>query len=209
MAKKYWTYKGKKIPVKKYYPPTKKTNEQQYRELIRKVGQANKRLRAIKNEFGTLGWAGETLKDKTEMNLIKAWTSKGIRINKNMSKEQQKAVLKAINNFFKSKTSTIKGIKRVQREQIESLRITFSRDDVELTTEESKALYKRFEDRDYTTVTRFIKPSDLNVLIDVAKEHNDTFKQFMRRRVDSYITGIIDKNLRISLKAIYEKYVRS
>lgn len=208
MAKKYWTYKGKRIPIKKYYPPTKKTSEQQYRELIRKVGQANKRLRAIKNEFGTIGWAGETLKDKTEMNLIKAWTSKGIRVNKNMSEEQQKAVLKSINNFLKSKTSTIKGIKRVQREQIESLRVTFSRDDVELTTEESKALYKRFEDRDYTTVTRFIKPSDLNVLIDVAKEHNDTFNQFMRR-VDSYITGIIDEDLRISLRAIYEKYVRS
>lgn len=206
MAKKYWTYKGKKIPVKKYYPPTKKTSEQQYRELVRKVGQANKRLRAIKNEFGTLGWAGEILKDKTAFHMVDGWRgSRGVKINKKMTKEQQKAVLKSINNFLKSKTSTIKGFKRAQRLQIESLRVTFSKDDVELTNKEAKALYDRFENKDYDTITQYIKASDLNVLLDKTRTEHDTYKQFMTR-TKSYIGKIVDEDVRTALKNVYKRY---
>lgn len=203
MAKKYWIYKGKKIPVKKYYSPTKKTSEQQYRELVRKVGQANKRLRAIKNEFGTLGWAGESLKNKTEMNLIKAWTSRGIKVNKNMSEEQQKAVLKAINNFLKSKTSSVSGIKRTIKSQQEALKVN-----LDISTDESKTLYKFFEDKDFNYVTNYIDASSLFVLLEDSKEEQHSENEFIKR-IENYILVGEDESVRNSLKRIYNNYVRS
>lgn len=203
MAKKYWTYKGKRIPITKYYSPTKKTNEQQYRELIRKVGQANKRLRAIKNEFGSLGWAGETLKNKTEMNLIKAWTSRGIRVNKKMSEEQQKAVLKAINNFLKSKTSSVSGIKKTIKFQQEALKVN-----LDISTDESKTLYKFFEDKDFNYVTNYIDASSLFVLLEDSKEEQHSVNQFIKR-IENYILVGEDENVRNALKRIYNNYVRS
>lgn len=211
MAKKYWIYKGKKIPVKKYYPKKNKTSDQLYNELIRKVGQANKRLRAIKYEYGTLGWAGETLKEKTSFYLVDTFRARGlngIKVNKNMSNKRLKSTLKAINNFLQSKTSTIKGIEQTKKRQIESLRKTFSTEEIELTTDESKALYKRFEDKDYNYITSYLKASELNALVDDAKEHNDSLKQFIKRSED-YITGVVDEQLKQSLKSIYYKYVRS
>lgn len=203
MAKKYWTYKGKRLPVKKYYPPTKKTSEQQYRELVRKVGQANKRLRAIKNEFGTLGWAGETLKNKTEMNLIKAWTSRGIRVNKKMSEEQQKAVLKAINNFLKSRTSSVSGIKKTIKSQQEALKVN-----LDISTDESKTLYKFFEDKDFNYVTNYIDASSLFVLLEDSKEEQHSENDFIKR-IENYILVGEDENVRNALKRIYNNYVRS
>lgn len=211
MAKKYWIYKGKKMPVKKYYPETKKTSDQLYNELIRKVGQANKRLRAIKREYGTLGWAGESLKEKTTFYLVDTFRARGkngIKVNKNMSNERLRSTLKAINNFLQSKTSSIKGIEQTKKRQIEGLQKAFSTEEVELTTEESKALYKRFENKDYNYILSYLTASELNALIDDSKEHNDSLEQFMKRS-ENYITGVVDIQLKQALESIYYKYVRS
>lgn len=208
MAKKYWIYKGQKIPVKKYYPETKKTSEQLYRQLVRKTGQANKRIRAIKIEFGSLGWAGENLKNKTELNLIKAWTSKGIRVRKDMTMDQMKAVSKALDNFLKSKTSSVKGIRETMKKQQQGLRQTLQEQDIEITATESQTLYKFFEDKDFNYLTRFIPPSDLYALLQDAKENNDTEDQFVKR-IEQYIIIGEDEDMRNSLRNIYNKYVRS
>ena len=208
MSKKYWIYKGQKIPVKKYYPETKKTSEQLYRQLVRKVGQANKRLRSIKNEFGSLGWAGENLKNKTEMNLIRAWSSKGIRVKKDMTLEQMKAISKALDNFLESKTSTVKGIKATMKKQQQGLKQTLQEQDIEITPTESQTLYKFFEDKDFNYITRFIGASDLYALLQDAKENADTEDQFIKR-IEQYIFIGEDEDMRDSLRSMYNKYVRS
>ena len=208
MSKKYWIYKGKKLPVKKYSPKTKKTSDQLYKELIRKTGLANKRLRSIRNEFGTLGWAGIKLKEKTEINLLNAWRSKGIKVNKNMSKEQQKAILKALNNFLESKTSTVKGIKSTMKKTQNSIRQELSNEDIDLSIEESKTLYSFFSDRDFNYITNYIPASDLFVLLEDSKEMGDNFNSFINR-IENYITVGEDEDVINKLKGIYEKYVRS
>ena len=208
MAKKYWIYKGKKIPAKKYYPETKKTSEQLYRELIRKTGQANKRIKAIKYEFGSLGWAGESLKNKTDNVLINAWRTKGIRVNKDMTREQMKATLKALDNFLSSKTSTVKGIKQTMKKQQQGIEETLEQQGIDITASESKTLYKFFEDKDFNNITRFIGASDLFALLEDAKESNDSKENFIKR-IEQYIIIGEDDDLRISLESIYNKYVRS
>jgi sulfite reductase alpha subunit-like flavoprotein len=211
MAKKYWTYKGKKIPVKKYKPKTEKTNEQLYRELVRKTGQANKKLRIIRNEYDSLGWAGSKLKEKTEFHLIDTWrNSKGIRVNKNMSEVQMKATLHELNKFLNSKTSTIKGIEEVMKKQQKTLRKTFEQYGIELTPEESKSLWQLFDDPDYSVLYQYIDPSELAVLIYDAKEVNASLEDFIRSFVHHSRAGfdIVDLDLRETLIALYNRWVR-
>ena len=208
MAKKYWIYKGQKIPVKKYNPQTKKTSDTLYRELIRKTGQANKRLRSIRNEFGTLGWAGNKLKEKTEINLLNAWRSKGIKVNKNMSEQQQRAILKAIDNFLQSKTSTIKGIKSTMKKTQQSIRQELSNEDINLSVEESQTLYSFFGDKDFNYITSYIPASDLFALLEDSKESNDSFNSFVDR-IENYIVVGNDDDMIKALESIYNKYVRS
>lgn len=201
MAKKYWMYKGKKIPVKKYHPKTEKTSDQLYRELVRKTGQVNRRIAAIKREYGILGWAANKLKEKTEISLINAWRSKGIKVNKNMSEMQMKAVLKNLNNFLNSKTSTVKGIKQVMKKQQENLQTTF-----EVTPEESQTLYTFFSDRDFNYITQYISASDLFLLLQDAKEQGDNESDWLER-VSNYIDIGQDEDLKRALISIYNKYV--
>lgn len=208
MAKKYWIYKGEKIPVKKYYPDSKKNAEQLFNELVRKTGQANKRLRAIRNEFGNIGWAGENLKQKTEMSLVSSWTSRGIKVKRSMTPQQMKATLKAIENFLNSKTSSVKGIRQTIKRQQLGLQQTLSNFDIGITTKESQTLYKFFEDKDFNYVTRFISPSDLFVLVQDAKEQNDNLNSWIDR-VENYIVLGEDEEVRNALESMYNKYVRS
>lgn len=184
MAKKYWTYKGKKVPVKKYRPRVEKTNEQLYRELVRKTGQANKRIRQIRQEFGLLGWSGNKLKEKTEFQLINAWKgSKGIRVSRNMSEIQMKATLHELNKFLKSKSSTVKGIKSIMKKQQDSMRKTFKQYDIDLTPEESETLYQMFDDPDFSWIYQYLDPSELEVCVVDAKEHGDSLEQFINRLI--------------------------
>lgn len=208
MAKGYWVYKGEKIYTKRYNSKTKKTSDALYREAIRKTGQANKRIRAIRQEFGTLGWAGNKLKEKTEINLINAWRSKGIRINKNMSDQQLKSVIKAIDNFLESKTSTIKGIKQTMKKTQKSIRMNLSDEDIELTPQESQTLYSFFSDKDFNNLTNFIPASDLFVLLEDSKESNDSESDFLKR-IENYISIGNDEDIKNNLLSMYTKYVRS
>ena len=208
MAKKYWVYKGEKIYKNRYNPKTKKTSDALYRDAIRKTGQANKRLRSIINEFGTLGWAGQKLKEKTEINLIDAWRSKGIKVNKSMSDKQLKAVIKAIDNFLQSKTSNVKGIRETMRKQQESIRLSLSNENINLTKDESKTLYSFFNDSDFLNLTNFIPASDLFALLEDSKENNDNENQFIKR-IENYIVVGEDEDVKNQLIRIYNKYVRS
>lgn len=208
MAKKYWTYKGEKIPVKRYNPKTKKTADALYREAIRKTGQANKRLRDIKNEFGTLGWAGKKLKEKVDISVLDAWRSKGVKVSKSMSEKQLKAVIKAIDDFLQSKTSNVKGIKQTIKKSQDSLRKTLSTEDINVTAEESKTLYSFFEDTDFNTLVNYLGASETFALIQDAKESNDNSDEFISR-IERYIMIGEDEDMKQSLENIYNKYVRS
>lgn len=206
MAQKYWIYKGEKIPVKRKKYTSEKNSEKLYRELVRKTGQANKRLREIRREFGSLGWAGSKLKEKTEFKLVNTWRSKGVKVSKSLSETQMKATLKALNNFLSSKTSTVKGIKRTIKKQQNTLRKTFSNDFREMTVEESKTMYKFFEDEDFNYVTKFL-PSDelINLLMD-SKDADDTRGAFLKR-VESYINIGEDDDLKDALLMLYYRWV--
>ena len=209
MAKKYWIYKGQKIPVKKYKPKTEKDNEKLFNELVRKVGQANKRLREIRREFGSLGWAGSKLKEKTEFNLVNTWRStKGIKVSKSMSEQQMQATLRAINSFLSSQTSSVKGIKRVMKKQQQTLRTKFSSPTKEITKEESETLYSMYDDNDFKTITSRIGASaeDIFTLMVEAKEDNWSKDKFIQE-IEYLMNHSADKDLKEKITSLYNKWI--
>lgn len=210
MAKqRYFYFKGVKTPISKPKKLTNKTDTQLFNELVRKTGQANKRLRAIKNEFGSISWAGSKLKSKTEIPLIDVWRSNRIKVNRNMSVKQMQATIKAINDFLNYQTSTVKGIKQTKMKTINTFKETLSlNEDVILSNKEAESLYSLFGDKDYNLVTNYIDSSELNALLLEAKEMGDTKEQFIRR-ISMYIDVGQDEDLKQALINIYDKYVAS
>ena len=210
MAKKYWIYKGQKIPVNKYRPSSYnvKTGDELYREVIRKTKQANRRLRNIKREMGTLGWAGNILKNKTQMHLVDTWSSRGVRIKKDTSEKQLRATLRALKNFLGSKTSTVKGIKETIKKQQEGLRRTLSTDEIDISTEESKIIYSFFGDKDFDYITDRVYYRDLLANMQDAREQNDSKEQFIKRLENYNISGN-DRVMKEAIGRIYDKFIKA
>ena len=209
MAKqRYFYFKGVKTPISKPKKLTNKTEIQLFNELVRKTGQVNKRLRSIKNEYGSISWAGSKLKSKTEIPLLDVWRGNRIKVNKNMSVKQMKATIKAMDEFLKSKTSTVKGIKQTKQKTINTFKETLSMEDIELSTKDAESLYNLFGNKDYNLITNYIDASEFNALLDDAKTMDDSKNQFIDR-ISNYILVGQDEDLINSLSNIYDKYVAS
>ena len=207
MAKqRYFYYKGVKTPISKPRRTTKKTDTQLFNELVRKTGQVNKRLKNIQREYGSISWAGSTLKSKTDTPLINVWRGNRIKVNKNMSTQQMKATLKALDNFLKSKTSTIKGIKQTKQKTINTFKETLSMEDIELSTKDAESLYNLFGNKDYNLITNYIDASEFNALIDDSKTMGDSKDQFIDR-ISNYILVGQDEDLISALSGIYDKII--
>ena len=190
---------------------TKHTSDSEYRALIRMVGQANRRLKEVKGQLGSYGWAGEKLKGRLNRAVLKnvSLTSKGVRVKPSMKKSEREAVMQALSNFLTSRTSTVKGIKSVMRKQQEGIRRALMTDNNKsITMEESRVLYSFFGDRDFSYVTSYIDESELFALMEDAKEHKDSKQQFVNR-ILNYITFGQDEDMKRALGNIYDKYVRT
>lgn len=209
MAKqKYFYFKGVKTPISKPKKLTNKTETQLLNELIRKTGQVNKRLKAIRNEYGSISWAGSKLKSKVKIPLIDVWRGNRIKVNRNMSVKQMKATIKAMDEFLKSKTSTVKGIKQTKQKTINTFKETLSMEDINLSTKDAESLYNLFGNKDYNLITNYIDASEFNALLDDAKTMDDSKNEFIER-ISNYILIGQDEDLINSLSNIYDKYILS
>lgn len=98
--------------------------ERTVKEIKFLADKVNKRLSAIEKLTGRKeSWAVKELYRQLESKQGIPLTSSGniSKDLKNLSDEQLVAELKALRNFMKSKTSTIRGIKEVRRKQIETM----------------------------------------------------------------------------------------
>lgn len=151
-----------------------------YTELKKLSKRANQRIVRLEREFGTENLAIRNLRDKLAIEPLQAWTFKGrVKVNKSMSEIQMKATIKATNQFLNSKLSTRSGIKKAKKKAIETLRVRFSTDVKELTTEEAEVLYNIFTDKDVNQITNFVPGSDAQAVTDNAREQNQSFNDFV------------------------------
>lgn len=151
-----------------------------YAELKKLSKRANQRIVRLEREFGTENLAIRNLRDKLAIEPLQAWTSSGrVKVNKSMTEIQMKATIKATNQFLNSKLSTRTGIKKAKKKAIETLRVRFSTDVKELTTQEAEVLYNIFTDKDVNQITNFVQGSDAQAVTDNAREQNQSFNDFV------------------------------
>lgn len=187
------------------------TPEQQklFNELKKLSKTANQRILEIERRYGERSWAVKRLAERLEVQNLQALSSSGrIRVSKGYSEVQMKAIIKATKNFLKSETSTLRGIKNTSKRLKQNIRKTVSSDEFEVSDEDIETLYNIFENDDVSWLMKYVPPSDLWILLQDAKESQDTFDDFLGR-IERYIEVENDVTTILKLRRIYNKYVKN
>ena len=181
----------------------------QYNKIRKDVSIANQRIRRIQAKYGDNAWAVANLTDKLDNKVIQAISpySGEIRINKKMSDAQLNAIRSATDEFLKSKTSKLSGIKQAKANMISSLRSSLSTEDVELTDKEAQALYRLVEDKNLRTTVEYIGASKLWALLIDAKAKRATEDEWYKMLIDYNAFGK-DLDMKDDLKRVYDLYIK-
>lgn len=187
-----------------------KDQQKLYEELRKLAKRANQRIVRLERQFGKDKWAVKNLRDRLDTQKLQAWTKKGrIKYNKSMTITELRAVIKATKQFLNSQTSTKRGIEKVRKKQIEGIQKSLSmEEEEEMAYEEAEALYRLFEDTDFTSfVPKFFSASEFWSLINEAKIQNMNEDRFIDL-IKMYIEIGSDVEMVMRSKAIYKKYVK-
>ena len=181
----------------------------QYKELRKEVNKANQRIRRIQERYGDNAWAVANLTEKLDNKLIKAINpySGEIKLHQRMSDAELNYIRSATEDFLKSKTSKLTGIKESKENMINSLKSSLSTDTVDLTDKEAQALYRLVEDRNLRTTTEYIGASELWSLIIDAKEKRASEDQWYQMLLDYNAFGK-DLDMKKDLQRIYDEYIK-
>jgi len=198
--------KAKKLGIYKA-PKYTKDRSKLMADTRKLVEQANRRLKGL-NQAGYKGtWASKKLINRIDTKLLNAWSKQGkIKINRTLTNTQLKAIQKATDQFLKSKTSTIKGIRETENSTIKSIQATLSDEKRGLVTiEDAEFYYDMFGNDDFNYFADQIGASTLWQLIDEAIENNDSENDWINR-LGRYIT-LNDLDVRERAIRLYNKYI--
>ena len=133
-----------------------------------------------------------------------------IRITKDMSQAQLNLVRRSVKDFlYKSKTSTLTGIRQARANMISGLQKSLSStQDVELSDREIQALYKLVEDKNTRDTVEKIGASDTWKLLIDAREKKQSQRDFIAK-VKEYYNYTNDQDVKDDLKDFYNKYVKN
>lgn len=120
-----------------------------YRELKRLSKKSNERIRQIEKRYGKNSWAVNNLRNRLDSDKINAWTKSGrVSIKSNYTIPQMRAVIKANEQFLKSQTSSLVGIRNVKKKVTKAIQDSLSDENVTISDKEAENLYKILEDKD-------------------------------------------------------------
>lgn len=198
--------KAKKLGTYKKIPYTRE-RAKLMAETRKLVDEANRRLKGLNNAGYRGTWASKKLINRIDTKTLKAWDKTGkIKVNKNLTSTQLKAIQKATEQFLSSKTSRIKGIEETKKATIDSIKETLSEENRKRVTEEdAEFYYDMLGDDDFDYFADKIGASTLWQLIDEAIEMNDTEDSWLNR-LGNYIT-LNDLDIRDRAIRLYNKYV--
>jgi hypothetical protein len=188
--------------------------EELYKIYKSKAKTANRNIKKIQDYMGTAdAWAIKKLKSRMENKLYNGWTS-GNRVSLSKPKDikELKARLSALDKFFQSKTHTVRGIKKVEKEIKETIKEKIAKGDEDklknITKEEIETFYDMFTDEDTKFFMAKIGESNFWSEINEAQENNDSYDEFYHRIVEVYFeTDFIDDDVKERVTRIYEKYI--
>lgn len=203
-----------------------------FKQVQRDVIEANRRLdklsrgydvgRAVRNpktgrferktkekqiiSYTTGTWASKKLMNRLDSATMNAWQNGRVKINKNMTMTQLKAVQKATGQFLKSKTSSIKGIESTKKETIKSIKESLS-DDMEskVTDEDAEFYYDMLGEDDFDFFADKIGASTLWTLIDEAITSNASESGWIN--ILSRYIMLDDIDIKAKAINLYNKYI--
>lgn len=157
--------------------------EKLHRQVVKNVKKVNAMLQMLRGQIDKKhpGWAATRLLNYLSADIINAVTKKGyIKYNKNLSVGQMNAIIKATNNFLKSKTSTVQGVKEARLKIIESYRL-----EDDLTYKDAEALYSFFESDDYK-LSDEVKYEVQKIAITVSKQNgsDDYYLEIVKQYIE-------------------------
>ena len=181
----------------------------EYEQLRKDVIRANKSIARIEKMYGEDSWGVSRLYSRLDNEQFRGITKTGkIRLNKNMSDIQLKAIQKATTSFLSNKkTSTLTGIKGVIKDVKSSLRGTLGDFEHPISTRDINKLYDLVEDKDKRIITEQIGASDTWATLVEAKERKldkNKFLDLIDKRTQADIRDIDTLNF---LEDIYNNYV--
>ncbi len=206
MAKKYWTFKGQRIPVRKAKIQRKVSINSDFNRVVRLTGRVNKRINTINIKYGKNSWATNKLLSRLDVKGIEVVKGGKIKIPKNLSGKKLELVESALKKFLNMKTSSVQGIESTIKKQVKNIQTALSDEDLKITKNEAETLYNFFDDPDFKSITEIIPPSDLWRLLSDAKERNLSEDGFIKL-INNYIDYRNDEDIKNQLSGIYNKYV--
>ena len=178
------------------------------REVKKQVQQVNRQLNSLerKHKMGT--WSTGKLKTRINNKKLKLmYKGKRIRLKPKMTKTQLTGVQQATRQFLESATSTNKGIEKVKKDTIQSLKKTLNfRKKKRLSDADVEALYSMLENRNLRSLVDEVGASLMWSEIRYAEIHKTSEKRFIER-IQLYIEQDMDDNLKEQAKHIFETYV--
>lgn len=212
MATKQTRFSGKRKRGRRPDP-----NNVLRRQLNDEIRRINKRLARL-NKHGYKGmWAAKTLFNR--LDTVEGLTTKGrtklklIKPGRILSVGDIREIRKSFKFFRESGVSTIKGIKEAENrtkntiaERLTTYDINTGQEIYKPSKKDVNSLYNLFENKDYQRLIEYIPPSDLNKLLDSAKQQNKTADQFIYEA--QFIIDIEDEDIKEALKRVYNKYRR-
>ena len=172
--------------------------EKLHKQVVKNVKKVNAMLQMLRGQIDPKhpGWAATRLLNYLSADIINAVTDKGyIKFNKNLSVGQMNAILKATNNFLKSKTSTVQGVEEARQKIIDEYRLT-----QDLSYKQAESLYSFFGSDDYK-LSDEVKYEVQKIAITVAKQSGDD--EYFIERVKDYIDFGNDEDMKSQLVDIF------
>lgn len=188
-----------------YNPKTKRYERKETYKLITDTGEVIKMKPTKRVKYSSDSWASKKLQEK--LSTVKGFNLKSYKLPRQVSTTDLKAINKALSNFLKSKTSTIKGIKSVEESTKKGIKDLVSDID-NLDNKDIETLYSFFNDKDFNYITQYIDPSELQVLLAETKADGGTTDDFLRK-IENYIYSdslYQDEDLVNALERVYNKF---
>ena len=187
----------------------KENKEALYRELKRLSKATNQRILEIEKRYGKDSWAIGNLRNRLQNPKLNAWTKTGrVSVRRDYSTLQMKAIIKANEQFIKSKTSSTKGIANIKKDVVKSLRETLSDETVQLSDKEAENLYKILEDKANRGIVDKLGGSDIFAIVSDTIRADGSKETFERKIKQVLIYSQEDKDTVNQLNNIYDKYIK-
>lgn len=183
----------------------------EYGDLLKKVRKANQRIQRIQSRYGESSWAVNQLYERIDNDNIRGISSLtgNIRVDKNMSDIQLKAIKKATEIFLdpkKTQTSTLRGITKAINNMQEALKKNYSDINKPLSDKDAEKLYNIIENRDIRNTVEQIGASETWTRTLRAKEQNLSKDKFIDLFRNTNI-DINDLDIKADLERIYQMYM--